>query len=152
MPIKTRWNWLPIDLEEKRHNGGGYRDHMEATGGSVTWEGFKTLFLNKYFPSNVKDQKEIEFLTLQQGDMTVDEYVARFESLALFSNNLQNQPDEAWKSKWFEQGHRPEVRNLVNSLWPRWRLADNFYGSVRGMKEVPKEERERKLITTREIS
>jgi hypothetical protein len=70
---------------------------------SRTWEEFKTLFLNKYFPSNVKDQKEIEFLTLQQGDMTVDEYVARFESLARFSNNLQNQPDEAWKSKRFEQ-------------------------------------------------
>ena len=61
---------------------------MEATGGDVTWEGFKTLFLNKYFPSNLKDQKEIEFLTLQQGDITVDEYVARFESLARFSNNL----------------------------------------------------------------
>ena len=71
------------------------------------------MFLNKYFPYNVKDQKEIEFLTLQQGDMTVDEYVARFESLARFSNNLQLQPDEAWKSKRFEQGLRPEVRNLV---------------------------------------
>jgi hypothetical protein len=72
-----------------------------------------TLFLNKYFPFNVKDQKEIEFLTLQQGDMTIDEYVARFESLARFSNNLQNQSDETWKSKSFEQGLRPEVRNLV---------------------------------------
>ena len=49
-----------------------YREHMEATRGNVTWEEFKTLFLNKYFPSNVKDQKEIEFLTLQQGDMTTD--------------------------------------------------------------------------------
>jgi hypothetical protein len=83
-----------------------YRDHMEATGGNVIWEGFKTLFLNKYLPSNVKDQKEIEFLTLQQGDMMEDEYVARFESLARFSNNLQNQPDEAWKSNRFEQGLR----------------------------------------------
>jgi hypothetical protein len=45
--------------------------------------------------------------------MTVDEYVARFESLARFSNNLQNQPDEAWKSKRFEQGLRSEVKNLV---------------------------------------
>jgi hypothetical protein len=55
----------------------------------------------------------VEFLTLQQGDMTVDEYVAKFESLARFSNNLQNQPDEIWKSKRFKQGLRPEVRNLV---------------------------------------
>jgi hypothetical protein len=53
------------------------REHMEATGGNVTWEGFRTLFLNKYFPSNV----------------TWEECVARFER--------------------FEQGLRPEVRNLV---------------------------------------
>ena len=68
---------------------------MESTRGNVTWEEFKTMFLNKYFPSNVKDLREIEFLTLQQGDMTTNEYVARFESLARFSINLQNQPDEA---------------------------------------------------------
>ena len=42
-----------------------YRKHMEATSGRITCEEFKTIFLNKYFPSNVKDQKEIEFLTLQ---------------------------------------------------------------------------------------
>jgi hypothetical protein len=43
----------------KRH-----REHMEATGGHICWKEFKTIFLNKYFPSNVKDQKEIEFITL----------------------------------------------------------------------------------------
>ena len=36
-----------------------YREHMEATGGHVTWEEFMTMFLNRYFPSNVKDQKEV---------------------------------------------------------------------------------------------
>ena len=86
---------------------------MQANGGHITWEEFKTLFLNKYFPSNVNDQKVVEFLTLKKGDMTVDEYVSKFESLTRFSNNLQNQPDEAWKSKRFEHGIRPEVRNLV---------------------------------------
>jgi hypothetical protein len=86
---------------------------METNGGHLTWDEFKTIFLNKYFPTNVKDQKEVEFLTLQQGDMSVYEYVAKFESLARFSSNLQNQPDEVWKSKRFEQGLRPEVRNLV---------------------------------------
>jgi hypothetical protein len=45
--------------------------------------------------------------------MTIDEYVARFKSLAQFLYNLQNQPDEAWNSKKFEQGLRPEVINLV---------------------------------------
>ena len=59
-----------------------YREHMVVTGGNMIWEGFKTLFLNKYFPTNVKDQKQIEYLTLQHGDMTIDEYVAKFEILA----------------------------------------------------------------------
>ena len=108
-----------VDLATYRFRGEAsqwwkrYRENMEANGGHITREEFKTLFINKYFPSTMKDQKEVEFLTLQQGDMTVDEYVAKFESLARFCNNLQNQLDEIWKSKRFEQGLRPEVRNLV---------------------------------------
>ena len=61
----------------------------------------------------LKDHKEVEFLTLQQGDMTVEKYLAMFESFSRFFNLLNNQPDEAWKSKMFQQGLRPEVRELV---------------------------------------
>jgi hypothetical protein len=60
---------------------------MEAMGGHITWEEFKTIFLNKYFPSNVKDQKEIEFLTLQQGDMTVDDMLPDLKVSLVFEQS-----------------------------------------------------------------
>ncbi|XP_027905594.1 uncharacterized protein LOC114165125 [Vigna unguiculata] len=40
-----------------------------------------TRFLEKYFPKTAKQDREAEFLALQQGDMTVQEYVNRFEHL-----------------------------------------------------------------------
>ena len=93
----------------------GYRANMEANQRQLTWAQFKTLFLDKYFYSTLRDQKEVEFLSLQQGNMTISEYVAKFENLARFSNNLLNQTDDIWKCKRFEQGLRPELRNIVTA-------------------------------------
>jgi hypothetical protein len=36
---------------------------------------------------------------------------------------------------------------LLNSPWPRWRLANNCYGNVRERKEAPRDERARKWKT-----
>ena len=63
---------------------------MEESETRVTWELFRGAFLENYFPSNLKDQKEIEFLELKQGEMTIGQYVAKFEELARYSNNLRN--------------------------------------------------------------
>ncbi|KAL8134291.1 hypothetical protein AgCh_009363 [Apium graveolens] len=48
----------------------------------VTWERFTELFLEKYFPRYMKNQMEIKFLNLTQGDLTVAEYEAKFTELA----------------------------------------------------------------------
>jgi hypothetical protein len=98
---------------ESEHWWHEYRQEMEESEMPVTWELFQGAFLENYFPSNLKDKKEIEFLELKQGEMTIGQYVAKFEELARYSNNLRNQPDDAWKSKSFEQGLRPEIRNQV---------------------------------------
>lgn len=55
---------------------------MEAEGSGVTWNVFKDRFLEKYFPADIRDKKEMEFLALKQGSMTVREYDAKFEELA----------------------------------------------------------------------
>ena len=60
-----------------------------------TWMSFRASFLKKYFPENVRNQKEIEFLQLKQGGMTVDQYTARFDELAKFSTYLRNALDKA---------------------------------------------------------
>ncbi|KAL8115323.1 hypothetical protein AgCh_021973 [Apium graveolens] len=50
----------------------------------ITWERFTELFLEKYFPRYMKNQMEIQFLNLTQGDLTVAEYEAKFTELARF--------------------------------------------------------------------
>lgn len=65
---------------------------MEAHEVEITWEGFKMAFLDKYFLENVKHEKEIEFLHLVQGMMTVDQYVAKFEMLSKYSSFLHTNP------------------------------------------------------------
>ena len=45
----------------------------------ITWERFKELFLEKYFPQFVQDQMELKFLELKQGTMSVSDYESKFE-------------------------------------------------------------------------
>ncbi|KAL8097578.1 hypothetical protein AgCh_030635 [Apium graveolens] len=48
----------------------------------ITWERFTELFLEKYFPRYMKNQMEIKFLSLTEGDLTIAEYEAKFTELA----------------------------------------------------------------------
>ncbi|XP_020233469.1 uncharacterized protein LOC109813653 [Cajanus cajan] len=57
----------------------GAQAMMEARGEVVNWENFKKVFLEKYFPDSARYAKEAEFLRLQQGNMSVQEYVVKFE-------------------------------------------------------------------------
>jgi len=40
--------------------------------------------LEKYFPEDVRNKKEMEFLELKQGNMTMAEYAAKFEELVRY--------------------------------------------------------------------
>ena len=46
------------------------------------WGNFKRQFSDKYVPTHVKRQKDIEFQQLIQGNMTVQEYLTKFERLS----------------------------------------------------------------------
>ena len=52
---------------------------------AVDWEGFKTLFYEKYFPESTKDKMLGQLLALQQGNMSVAEYEAEFNRLVKFT-------------------------------------------------------------------
>lgn len=94
----------------------GAREKMVTTGIPLQWDNFKIVFLDKYFPQSERRQKEAEFLQLQQGDMTVGQYVDKFEELAKFSLYLQHLPNDEWKASKFEQGLKPEIQNIVGAL------------------------------------
>lgn len=60
------------------------RQRMEVKDIKITWVVFMFEFLEKYFPMDVRIKKEIEFLKLKQGNMTVVEYASNFEELVKF--------------------------------------------------------------------
>ncbi|XP_057950989.1 uncharacterized protein LOC131145822 [Malania oleifera] len=62
---------------------------------TLTWERFKELFFDRYFPLFIKEEKIEEFTNLTQGNMTVGEYAAKFMELSCFAPFLI--PNEARK-------------------------------------------------------
>jgi len=57
---------------------------LEQGGGVVNWVVFRREFLDIYFSEYVREKKEIEFLELKQGNMSVTEYAGKFVELAKF--------------------------------------------------------------------
>jgi hypothetical protein len=68
----------------------------------ITWEMFKVEYNRRFFQN------------LVQGDMTVEQYSARFMELARFVANLIS--DEETKAERFENGLNPRIRERVICL------------------------------------
>ena len=52
--------------------------------GIITWNRFKRLFLDLYFPRYMQTQMETKFFELKQDNMTVGEYEKKFTELSRF--------------------------------------------------------------------
>ncbi|XP_050915462.1 uncharacterized protein LOC127130512 [Lathyrus oleraceus] len=78
------------------------------------WENFKTIFLDKYFPSSLRTQKEFEFQQLRQGTVSVAAYAEKFEDMAWYSRQAAYAPDERWKIDQFLFGLRGEISHSVS--------------------------------------
>ncbi|GAU43834.1 hypothetical protein TSUD_371130 [Trifolium subterraneum] len=116
-------------------------------GVAITWEVFKREFFNKYFPADVKNKKVVEFMKLEQGDMLVAEYAAKFESLCAFSPHYNTPEAENDKCVKFESGLRPDIKHIIGfaeirnftTLVAKARICDedgkaknNYFKVVRG--------------------
>ncbi|KAL8108572.1 hypothetical protein AgCh_024881 [Apium graveolens] len=77
----------------------------------ITWERFKELFLEKYFPQFVQDQMELKFLELKQGNMSVTDYESKFEELSRYVSSYVD--TDRKKAKRFQQGLKPWIRGKV---------------------------------------
>jgi len=64
-----------------------------------------------YYPRDVRRVKEQEFLCLKQGEMSVMEYVAKFNELSRFAPNQV--VTEEMRMDHFEQGLRGEVKQII---------------------------------------
>ncbi|GAU47013.1 hypothetical protein TSUD_403230 [Trifolium subterraneum] len=112
----------------------------------ITWEMFKWEFFNKYFLADVKNKKVVEFMKLEQGNMSVAEYAAKFESLCAFSPHYNTPEAENDKCVKFESGLRPDIKHIIGfavrnftTLVAKARICDedgkaksNYFTAVRG--------------------
>ncbi|XP_047173015.1 uncharacterized protein LOC124840918, partial [Vigna umbellata] len=74
---------------------------------------FRTKFYEEYFPDSVRFAKEVEFLQLVQGGMSVSEYTNKFKHLVRFNTMATS---EEWQCRKFENGLRSDLKVLISSL------------------------------------
>lgn len=89
------------------------RQRLEVVGVEITSAVFRIAFQKKYFPAHVHCKKEIEFLELKQGNLTLDEYAAKFEELVQFCSHYNNAVVKESKCIKFESGLRPEIKQGI---------------------------------------
>ncbi|XP_020206579.1 uncharacterized protein LOC109791667 [Cajanus cajan] len=80
----------------------------------INLDNFKSIFLEKYFPNDVKSQKEVEVLKLKLGDDTVVEYTAKFGELVHYCSHYHGEDGERVKCIKFVNGLLPEVKMVIN--------------------------------------
>jgi len=91
----------------------GMQQLMQTRGEEVTWTSFRERFLEKYFPVSARHEREAEFLTFQQGNLTVQAYTDRFEYLARFYTPTVT---EDWRCRKYEDGLKHELHRFIVPL------------------------------------
>ena len=77
----------------------------------ITWERLSELMDVKYYPRDAKRAKEREFLSMRQGNMSVMEYVVKFnELIRLASHQVAT---EEMKMDHFEQGMKGTIKSMI---------------------------------------
>ncbi|XP_070660658.1 uncharacterized protein [Malus domestica] len=111
----------------------------------MTWEEFEEIFMEKHFPEVLREAKAKEFIYLQQRDMTVAQYQAKFEELSRFAPYII--PDDAKRAKRFEDGLRIELRDKLSVFKIRCyaELVDRAYIAARTAPES------RKILNSRNM-
>ncbi|KAA0062258.1 gag protease polyprotein [Cucumis melo var. makuwa] len=82
----------------------------------ITWQQFKESFYAKFFSASLRDAKRQEFLNLEQGDMTVEQYDAKFDMLSRFAPEMI--ATEAARADKFVRSLRLDIQGLVRAFRP----------------------------------
>ncbi|XP_004513306.1 uncharacterized protein [Cicer arietinum] len=99
--------------EEAEHWWDNARQLLDNAGTAITWAIFKNMFLIKYFTEDICNRKEMEFVKLELGNMSVAEYAAKFEELSRYYPLYVGEAGEKSKCIKFEMGLRPEIKKQV---------------------------------------
>ncbi|XP_073041971.1 uncharacterized protein [Primulina eburnea] len=83
---------------------------------TLTWVQFKEIFYEKYFTAKVRGRLKREFMTLRQGDISVAEFVKKFDRGCHFVPLIAR--DAAENLRQFMDGLRPTILNNVMMMRP----------------------------------
>ncbi|KAJ6843639.1 uncharacterized protein M6B38_296065 [Iris pallida] len=86
-----------------------YRDEPRFTAPNVTWEEFKELFKTNFYPDAAREELENEFESLEQGNLSIDEYTVEFFRLSRFADALTPEA----KAKKFRKGLSHKIRIAI---------------------------------------
>ncbi|KAL3728725.1 hypothetical protein ACJRO7_033329 [Eucalyptus globulus] len=90
------------------------RDTIFPPGTGVNWDEFVRAFNMKHFSNCAKDKKIIEFVQLEQRELTMDQYEAKFSELSRYAPRLIEDREE--KAKRFLKGLRTDIRKQLVHL------------------------------------
>ncbi|MGI4678638.1 retrotransposon gag family protein, partial [Klebsiella pneumoniae] len=79
----------------------------------LSWEDFKAIFLDEFFPDTLRERKREEFANLTQQNRTVEEYQRVFTKLSRYAPDMIS--SEKRKIHKFESGLRANINALVES-------------------------------------
>jgi len=77
----------------------------------LTWVEFSRLFLERFLPVAVQEQRRVDFINLKQQNLSVAEYAVRFTTLSRFAPEMVS--SETQKCRRFEQGLDSAIGQLV---------------------------------------
>ncbi|XP_052723068.1 uncharacterized protein LOC108318967 [Vigna angularis] len=110
-------NWLAFTgyllTREASHWWASMKMLLTEAQSPISWEVFRAKFYEEYFPDSVCFAKEVEFLQLVQGRMSVSEYTNKFKHLVRFNTTVAS---EEWQCRKFENGMRSDLKVLISSL------------------------------------
>ncbi|XP_012852337.1 PREDICTED: uncharacterized protein LOC105971946 [Erythranthe guttata] len=116
----------------------------------LTWEAFKTIFYDNYFTRDVRSLKVKEFLELKQNEMSVCDYVRKFEEGCKYVPYIAK--DNKEKMDHFMRGLNPVIRKDVRISSPNEfrQVVDNALMADFDEKEIQKfHQQKRQTFTPR---
>ena len=85
-----------------------YVECQPAQAPPMTWASFSSLFMEKYIPWTLTDRRRDEFLSLEQGRMSVIAYEAKFRALSRYATQLYFSRQE--RIRHFVKGLRSDLQ------------------------------------------
>ena len=69
-----------------------WKDSRTVSACSIEWETFKSSFLDRLFPKEVREANLEEFINLKRGHLNVKEYILKFTLLSKYTPSLVANP------------------------------------------------------------